>query len=92
MEMQVTNRMLRAEGWGWQHCTPDLKDAAERSVPWSRDMLDAQTGQTFSRDLGPGETATVVYVFTSETRRAPGSFSLKMVTTKRQVHVALRPL
>ncbi len=91
VEMQVTNRMLRAEKWGWQYCTPDLKDVAEKSIPWNRDMLDAQSGQTFSRDLAAGETATVLYVFSSDTKLAPGTLSLKMVRTKRQVDIALSP-
>src|SRR5204863_6094115 len=51
-----TNRMLRAEKWGWQYCTPDLKDVAEKSMLWKSDMLDAHTGQTFSRDVAAGET------------------------------------
>ena len=88
-EIQVTNRMLLVEKWGWQYCTPDLKDVAEKSIPWSRDMLDAQTGQTFSRDLAAGETATVLYVFSSETKLVPGALSLKMVRTKRQVDIRL---
>ena len=89
VEMQVTNRMLRPEKWGWQYCTPDLKDTAEKSILWSRDMLDAQSGQTFSRDLAAGETATVLYVFLSDTRLAPATLSLKMAGTKRQVDIAL---
>ncbi|MEO6528520.1 MAG: hypothetical protein ABIP93_18020 [Gemmatimonadaceae bacterium] len=89
-EVQVTNRMLLAEPWGWQYCTPDLKDAAGKSITWSRDMLDAQSGQTFSRDLSAGETATVVYVFSSEIRMTPAALTLSMLTSKRQVVVALK--
>ena len=91
-EIQVTNRMLVPEKWGWQYCTPNLKDASDNSIPWSRDMLDAQSGQTFSRDLAGGETASVVYVFTSGSRIMPGVLTLQMVQSKRQVDIALKPL
>ena len=91
-EVQVTNRMLLAESWGWQYCTPELTDAAGNAIPWSRDMLDARTGQTFSRELASGETATLIYVFTSGSKVAPAALSLKMVKSKRQVEIALKPL
>ena len=89
-EVQVTNRMLLPESWGWQYCTPELKDASGGVVTWSRDMLDARTGQTFSRDLAAGESATVAYVFTSATRVAPAALSLTMLKSKRRVEIALR--
>ena len=89
-EVQVTNRQLLPERWGWQYCTPELKDAAGRPIPWSRDMLDARSGQTFSRDVAAGETATVVYVFSAESRMTPATLTLTMLATKRQVEVALR--
>lgn len=89
-EVQLTNRMLMPERWGWQYCTPELKDASGTAIPWSRDMLDAQSGQSFSRDLNPGESATVVYVFTADSRITPASLTLSMLKTKRQVQVALR--
>jgi hypothetical protein len=90
VELQVTNRMLMPERWGWQYCTPELKDASGNAIQWNRDMLDAQSGQTFSRDLNPGESATVVYVFSSDSRVTPASLTLSMLKTKRQVQVALR--
>jgi hypothetical protein len=89
-EVQVTNRMLLPEPWGWQYCSPELKDASGRSIPWSRDMLDAQTGQTFSRDVAAGETATVVYVFRADSRLTPAALTLAMLRSKRQVEVALK--
>jgi hypothetical protein len=89
-EVQVTNRMLLPERWGWQYCAPELKDAAGRSVQWSRDMLDAQSGQTFSRDVAAGETATVVYVFSADSRLTPAALTLTMLESKRRVEVALR--
>jgi hypothetical protein len=90
-DVQVTNRMLVPERWGWQYCTPELKDASDKPLHWSRDMLDAQTGQSFSRDLAAGETATVVYLFDSGTDVAPTTLTLEMEKTKRQVDIALRP-
>jgi hypothetical protein len=91
-ELQVTNRMLLPEKWGWQYCTPDLKDASDKTIPWSRDMLDVQTGQTFSKDLGPGETATVLYVFSSDTKSVPRVLRLMDVRTKRHVEISLSPI
>lgn len=89
---QVPNRMLLPERWGWQYCTPDLKDFSGKSMHWSQDTLDAQTGQTFSKDLAAGETATILYVFDSDSTQVPGALTLKMVKTKRQVDIALKPL
>ena len=55
-------------------------------------MLDAETAQTFSKELAAGETATVVYVFSSAAKVVPASLTLKMVKSKRQVEIPLRPL
>lgn len=89
-EVQVTNRMLLPQAWGWQYLTPELEDAAGNPIPWSRDALDAATGQTWSRELNAGETATIVYVFSAGARTTPATLRLLMTKSKRQVDVALR--
>ena len=78
------HRIASGEQRVGEHADEDIENDVEDI------HLDAQSGQTFSRDLNPGESATVVYVFGSDSRVTPSTLSLTMLKTKRQVQVALR--